>query len=186
MRTKGRVGVSARDLEDRLVERCKRGDPDAWRELVETYRRHMVTYAERWVGGPDAEDAAHDALLYAWQRIDAYDPHRARIGSWLQLITRGQCYNMSRKADALGRPSVDLDEWNSPVGGDVESEVDARIALERVDAVAGSIPRDERAAFEAWLCYHSVTAAAEATGKKRSTLSRSLTLARERLRSAVT
>ncbi len=71
-----------------LLEGCRRGDRDAWAQVVERYERLVYTVARR--GGLDAEDAADvthatfAALLDALHRL----PEDLRLASWLMTMAR--------------------------------------------------------------------------------------------------
>jgi RNA polymerase sigma factor (sigma-70 family) len=73
-----------------LLERCRRGDQRAWREVLDQFQR--LVYSIPLNLGLSAEDAADVtqatfmALLQALDRID--DPER--LGSWLATVARRQ------------------------------------------------------------------------------------------------
>lgn len=56
-----------------LVERARRHDDEAWAELV--HRHHVTVYRTAFAAllrAEDAEDAAQEAWVAAWQRLDGY------------------------------------------------------------------------------------------------------------------
>jgi RNA polymerase sigma-70 factor (ECF subfamily) len=56
-----------------LVERARRHDDEAWAELV--HRHHVTVYRTAFAAllrTEDAEDAAQEAWVAAWQRLDGY------------------------------------------------------------------------------------------------------------------
>jgi RNA polymerase sigma-70 factor, ECF subfamily len=79
------------DSED--VERCLRGDPEAFAPLVQRYERVLYNVAYRMVGSrEDARDLAQTAFVKAYQRLDSYDP-RFRFFSWLYRILVNEALN---------------------------------------------------------------------------------------------
>ena len=91
-----------------LVARCRAGDPDAWRELVERYSRYVyaITQAFR-LPQHDAEDVFQDTFTRAYERLhtlrddDAFRP-------WLASLTRRLCIDRLR-ASAREQPMEDPD-----------------------------------------------------------------------------
>jgi RNA polymerase sigma factor (sigma-70 family) len=90
-----------------LIARCRAGDPDAWRELVERYSRYVyaITQAFR-LPSHDAEDVFQDTFARAYERLhtlrddDAFRP-------WLASLTRRLCIDRLR-ASAREQPLEDL------------------------------------------------------------------------------
>jgi RNA polymerase sigma-70 factor (ECF subfamily) len=85
------------DEEDRaLVERFRRGDREAFAELVVRYQGPVYN-AAFWVvrRAEDAGDVCQTAFLKAAERIDDYDP-RFRFFSWLYRIALNEALNLVR------------------------------------------------------------------------------------------
>jgi RNA polymerase sigma-70 factor (ECF subfamily) len=70
----------------RLVDAVRRGDRDAFGELVQRYERRLLGVIRRFVDRPEAaEDLAQETFLRVYQRLDQFDPSR-RFGPWLFQI----------------------------------------------------------------------------------------------------
>lgn len=70
----------------RLVDAVRRGDRDAFGELVRRYEHRLLAVIRRFVDRPDAaEDLAQETFLRVYQRLDQFDPSR-RFGPWLFQI----------------------------------------------------------------------------------------------------
>jgi RNA polymerase sigma-70 factor, ECF subfamily len=92
------VDQDANDLA--LVERCRGGETAAFEALVERYQRVLFTVALRMLGDYDAaSDAAQNAFVKAYQKLDTFDPTR-RFFSWIYRILVNECLNARRD----GRP----------------------------------------------------------------------------------
>jgi RNA polymerase sigma-70 factor, ECF subfamily len=77
--------------EQELLAAAQRGDEDAFRRLVEPYRRELHAHCYRMLGSvPDAEDALQDALLGAWRGLSRFEG-RSSLRSWLYTITTNAC-----------------------------------------------------------------------------------------------
>ena len=95
--------------------RAKRGDQDAFRELVDPYRRQLHVHCYRILGSfQDAEDVLQEVLLSAWRALDDFDGRSLR--AWLYRIATNRCLNYLR--DGSRRPRAD----NFPEQGAVRSD----------------------------------------------------------------
>ena len=92
-----------------LITRARAGDGDAFRELVEPYRRELQVHCYRMLGSfQDAEDALQDTLLAAWQGLEGFEG-RASVRTWLYRIATNRCLDALRAASR--RPAK---EWDIP------------------------------------------------------------------------
>ena len=80
-----------------LINRFKEGDASAFGEIVFKYQdrvynlcRHMLRNAE------DAEDAAQDVFLKAYQALPKFQPE-ASLYTWLYRIATNTCIDYKKK-----------------------------------------------------------------------------------------
>ena len=70
----------------RLVDAVRRGETEAFGELVARYERRLIGVIRRFVDDLEqAEDLAQETFLRVYRRIDQFDPSR-RFGPWLFQI----------------------------------------------------------------------------------------------------
>ena len=111
-----------------LVARARQGDPAAFGELVERHRTAVYRAALAALGShADAEDAAQDAFLMAFRRLDTFRGD-ASFKTWLLTIAWHQAINHRR---SLGRV------WRRMVAPKDQEEMES--VLENV-AAAGPTP----------------------------------------------
>jgi len=80
-----------------LIQRALRGDLEAWGEIVRRYKEAVFGVALGILGNPhDAEDAAQDAFIRAYENLSRYDLKR-RFSTWLFTITANLCKNKLRR-----------------------------------------------------------------------------------------
>ncbi len=92
-----------------LVSRARAGDGDAFRELIEAYRRELRVHCYRMLGSfQDAEDVLQETLLAAWQGFGGFEG-RSSPRTWLYRIATNRCLNARRSASR--RPAK---EWDVP------------------------------------------------------------------------
>lgn len=88
-----------------LIGQAREGDEEAFRQLVEPYRRDLQLHCYRILGSvQDAEDALQETLLAAWQGLSAFEG-RSTIRTWLYRIATSRCLNALRSSSR--RPQVD-------------------------------------------------------------------------------
>ena len=70
-----------------LVERCQRGDAEAFRELFRAHRLDVARLAQRMLGrGTDLEDIIQEVFLQVHRSIRDFR-HGARFSTWLYRVT---------------------------------------------------------------------------------------------------
>lgn len=89
------------------IEKCKKGEREAFRFLVESYQRQAVAHAAAILGNrEDAQDAAQEAFIDAFRAIGRFDKSR-RFYPWFYVLLRNRCYKMTAKR----RESADIEEF---------------------------------------------------------------------------
>ena len=87
-----------------LVARCRVGDDDAWRELVDRFSRYVYAIAVQGfrLGQQDAEDVFQDVFARVYERLDSLRDDEA-VRPWIAQLTRRACIDRFR---ANGRESA--------------------------------------------------------------------------------
>ena len=82
-----------------LVARCRRGDQQAWEELVNRFSRYVYAIATRVyrLGEHDAEDVFQDVFTRTWQHLDDLRDDTA-VRPWIGTLTRRLCVDRLRAA----------------------------------------------------------------------------------------
>ena len=87
----------------RLVESVRRGDHNAFGELVLRYERRVLRVIQRFVQDQElSRDLAQEAFLRAFERLDQFDPSK-RFGPWLFRISVNLTLDFLRKQKRRGR-----------------------------------------------------------------------------------
>lgn len=92
------------DTDKKLVARVKKGDSQAFEQLVDRYEKIIFHSAYRIVGDrEDAADITQATFVKVFERIDSFDPSY-RFFSWIYRISVNEAFNFhkrNRKAAAL-------------------------------------------------------------------------------------
>ena len=116
-----------------LVARCRAGEPDAWRTLVERYSRYVYAICSQGyqIVDEEAEDVFQDVFVRAYEHLDHLRDDQA-IRPWLAQTTRRLCVDhvRSRRHDHPGEliESAEVDA----VLETLDEALLAREALERL------------------------------------------------------
>ena len=82
------------------LEQAGQGDKEAFGHLIEVYQTPVYNLAYRMLGNADeAEQAAQEAFIRAWTRLDSYNPAH-KFSTWLLSITSNYCIDQLRKRRA--------------------------------------------------------------------------------------
>jgi RNA polymerase sigma-70 factor (ECF subfamily) len=93
----------------RLVARCRAGDDNAWRELVDRFSRYVYAIAVQGfrLGQQDAEDVFQDVFARVYERLDSLREDEA-IRPWIAQLTRRLCIDRLRAGARVS--DTDLDD----------------------------------------------------------------------------
>jgi RNA polymerase sigma-70 factor (ECF subfamily) len=128
-----------------LVARAAAGRLDAFEELVRRYQLPVYRVALRMLGDrADAEDAAQDAFLQAWQALPGF-AGRSRFSTWLYRIVTNRCLNV-RRAARRTEPLPGGFEGEAP-GSRPDRIVEAAGELEALAEAIASLSPQQRAPF---------------------------------------
>ena len=85
------------ETDAQLVARCREGDDDAWRELVERFSRYVYAIAVQAFRLPqsDAEDVFQEVFARAYENLPKLRDDSA-IRPWLGQLTRRLCLDTLR------------------------------------------------------------------------------------------
>jgi len=96
--------------EAELVDLARRGDTNAFAELLRAHQDFAYNLALRSLGDPhEAEDLTQEAFVRAWQALPRFRGD-ARFRTWLYRIVANLCYNrlprLRREISALGDSAI--------------------------------------------------------------------------------
>ncbi len=169
-------------IDDELIRRCRAGEREPFRQLVERYGDLVFGTALQMTRDRSlAEDLTQDAFVNAWRGINGF-----RLGSpvrpWLLRILHNRVVSHQRRRllDLLPLPSAEHAPDHQP-GPDVVLEMAEERSQMR--AALDSLPHDQRRIVVLrYFSELSVPEIARATGLREGTVKSRLHRALERLR----
>jgi RNA polymerase sigma-70 factor (ECF subfamily) len=134
------------------LARARRGDSEAFRELVERHSRTVFRLAFRMTGNEhDAEDVVQESFLRAYKQLGRFES-RANFGTWLYRITANCAVDLMRSRQARHDVSrgesldADIHQPTAEAPGPDRMAQSAEIEATVQNALGGLSPL-ERAAF---------------------------------------
>ncbi len=142
-------------LEDeQLVAAARRGDLDAFNELVDRHQRAVFNVCLRLLRDVElAEDATQDTFLRAWAAIDRF--HGGKVRPWLLRIATNRAYDLLRARTRRPTDSLDLGFEESelrlaaqPAPGEPPEAFAVRAELSSaLEKALAALPDDQRLAI---------------------------------------
>ena len=102
--------------EQRWIAAARNGDQESFEKLVRLYEKRVFSLTSRMCrNSADAEEAAQEAFLAAWQALPAFRGD-ASFATWLYRLVSNACLDILRRDgrhQVMAGPSMD-DEESSP------------------------------------------------------------------------
>ena len=127
--------------DNELIERCIRGDRQAFEILLVRYEKPVYNAAYRMLNSPDdARDVTQTVFLKVFEHFDQYDSKR-RFFSWIYRITLNECINWLKKTNRLDPLERDM----ADDGGGPDDEASNEQLSQGLQAAMMTISPDYRA-----------------------------------------
>ena len=138
------VAMSAPSDRD-LIQRARRGDAEAFGELVLRYQTSVFNVSYRLLHErAEAEDMTQETFLRARERFKLFDDERA-FGPWIRRVAANVCLNHlgSQKRTTPLDEERDAGESTRP-----EAQVEVRERSEQIRSALASLPSPYRVVIE--------------------------------------
>jgi RNA polymerase sigma-70 factor (ECF subfamily) len=124
------------DSDGDLLQRCRRGEEAAWRELVSRHTRRVFNLAYRFVGRVDeAEDLTQEIFVKVYQSLGRYRADEGAFTTWLTTVARNQAIDHYRRRREERLRRTDDPEMLDAVASGEEGPLRALEREERVRLV---------------------------------------------------
>lgn len=138
------MNANSPNIRDELVERCRRGDEEAFRELVDRYKDLVFALIAR--ATPDrsrAEDLAQEVFLRVYRGL-LYFRGEARLSTWIYRIVANVCVQERQGR----RPATEPLDERTPEGKAATARSDRQFSdieiRDRLDKAIARLPDHQR------------------------------------------
>ena len=132
--------------DEQLVSLFRSGSEEAFRAIHDRYRQRMFAYTRQMLAGSavDAEDAVQEIFVRAYSGLRASDRELA-LRAWLYRIAHNRCIDELRRPQSVATDAIPATVPNA--GGDPETRLEQRDALQRLIADVQRLPDQQRSAL---------------------------------------
>jgi RNA polymerase sigma-70 factor (ECF subfamily) len=164
-----------------LLARIGQKDEEALSALYDRYSGLVFSEARRILRDTGAaEEILQDLFFQVWRTAERFDPARGSLAGWLLVAARNRAISKLRKKSGQ---TEELDENGVSFSVNVESHAAQNLLLDKVRAVMGSLPENQREALEcAYFEGMSHSEIAEKTGQPLGTIKTRIRSAMESLK----
>ena len=144
-----RLELSTTVYYDELVERCKQGDTNSYRDLYNKYAKAMYNTSLRIVNNTaEAEDILQEAFIDAFKHIGGFEG-RSSFGAWLKRIVVNKSINsIKRKKISV----LDIDTVHTDLSDDEPlNEAEFEFKVDEVKKAITDLPAGYRTVLSLYL-----------------------------------
>jgi RNA polymerase sigma-70 factor (ECF subfamily) len=100
--------------EESVIERCRAGDLDAYRQVYDRYGQPLLRTATRLLGSlQEAEDAVQETFLKLFRGIGGFQG-RARFSTYLFQILHNTCFDVLRRRKPSAGDAAEMNAQSVP------------------------------------------------------------------------
>lgn len=140
------------DIHRDLVEQCRKGNRDAYRQLYELYSKAMFSICLRLIDDrQEAEDVLQEAFTAAFSRLNEFR-NDSTFGAWLKKIV------VFKSIDAMKKRKKGIEYLDNmeriPVAemdADHEPDYEKALSVERIKKAMTQLPDGSRTVFSLYL-----------------------------------
>lgn len=135
--------------DEELITRAQRGDPTAFRDLVERWHVTIHRWAMGHIGDPDdADDVTQQVLVHLHIRLHRFRG-AARFSTWLYQVTRNAARDAYRRRTRRVHAMERLQRLADPPGSaDPATEMERRETVDAARTALARLPERQREVFD--------------------------------------
>ena len=131
-----------------LVKKLAGGDFNAFDALFKLYHKRLYHFVIPLLkSNEDAEDVVQEVFLRLWRTADRFDPGRAKLVTWVMLLTRRHVIDRIRRA-AVRPKTTEMNALNEGFGGARESQASSSERNIQLQKCLTTLPEMQRAVIE--------------------------------------
>lgn len=141
-RPKDTHGSSRELISAEVIERCKKGDQTAWRQLVDSTQGDVYTLCLRILRNPDdAAEATQDTYYKVFKGLRSFRGE-ALFTTWLYRVATNAALSRQRARARQRERETQGDEVLAQIAapGSIERQAESRLDLRSVDSALAKLP----------------------------------------------
>ncbi len=139
------------DQHRELIEQCRRGERNAFREVYRLYSKSMYNVALRMTGmGHIAEDILQEAFTDAFSTLNKFR-HESTFGAWLKRIVVFKCYDYLNSKSAGFEFLEDMERFDQPDQEPDFNEEEMAREVKRIKEAVQLLPTGSRTVLTLYL-----------------------------------
>lgn len=139
-----------------LIEKSKKGDAQAFEELILSYQKKVLNLAYRMLGSvSEAEDAAQEIFIKVFRSLYSFN-EKSAFSTWLYKVATNVCLDILRKRKrqnggamvSINRYNADDDEYELPIEDGAPSpheEAQKKEAMRALKSALDLLSEEQRA-----------------------------------------
>ena len=137
-------------LRDELIDRCKRGEATAFKELYQRYAKAMYNTCLRILSNAsEAEDVLQESFTEAFRNIHGFE-YRSGFGSWIKQICINRSINQLKRRKVTW-VDIELANKHEETYSHETDELDIQFRVEKVKLAIKQLPDGYRAVLSLYL-----------------------------------
>lgn len=134
-------------LEDQLIAKCRTGDGEAFRQLLNIYRQKLFGYLWRFSDSTHtAEEMFQETLIKVWKGMDKYNEQK-KFSSWLFTIAHNVAMDSLRiRKNNITFTSLEQIESKKSTMGP-EEEIIAKESINQIDEIVNGLSEKQKEVF---------------------------------------
>ncbi len=128
-----------------LLSRMKRGEESAFRDMVFTYSKRLMTVSRIYAKSEeDAKDILQDAFLTVYQKIEKFDAdNEAAFYTWLKRIVINKALNKNQRKHVTHEHSLDQMDFDKGIN----EQAISKMSHEEIMQLIFNLPDEQRKVF---------------------------------------
>lgn len=144
------MGVLTEDKERKIVERARKGDQVAMRQIYDCYSRYLTATCSRYLpGNSDLRDVIQDSFVKIFSSLDRFDYRgEGSLLAWMRRISVNEALKLIRK-----RKKTDTVEykWDLPDDSDEEEPDVENVPQAVIQEMIKALPTGYRTVFNLYV-----------------------------------
>lgn len=104
-----------RNLAKDIGEKLQKGDKQAFEQLYDRYADKLYGIVIRMIRDEDlAKDVLQESFIKIWKNAHKYDPHKARVFTWMYQITKNTAIDKLRQVRNRAAKEIQITDSNVP------------------------------------------------------------------------